>query len=137
MNKLNSTEQNIFSLLGDPKTSLRLKSAIIKSLDQGHINQICEFILNILNKNIPLNKEAYENLRPKAKYLRQILCKNKSLKEKKKILIKKGIQKGGLLQFILPFALSFLGGLLKDWVSSKIVSQNQNEANQKMDGSAI
>jgi hypothetical protein len=132
MNKLNSTEQNIFSLLGDPKTSLRLKSAIIKNLDQGHINQICEFILNILNKNIPLNKEAYENLRPKAKYLRQILCKNKSLKEKKK-----GIQKGGLLQFILPFALSFLGGLLKDWVSSKIVPQNQNEANQKMDGSAI
>jgi hypothetical protein len=137
MNKINSIEQNIFSLLGDPKTSLRLKSAIIKNLDQAHIDKICELILNILNKNIPLSKEAYDNLRPKAKYLRQILCKNKSLKEKKKILIKKGIQKGGLLQFILPFALSFLGGLLKDWVSSKIAPQNQNEASQKMDGSTI
>jgi hypothetical protein len=46
-------------------------------------------------------------------------------------LIKKGIQKGGLLHFILPFALSFLGGLLKDWVSSKIVPQNQNEPIKK------
>ena len=84
MNKINSTEQNIFSLLGDPETSLRLKTAIIKNLDQSHIDKICGLILNILNKNIPLSKEAYDNLRPKAKYLRQILCKNKSLKEKNK-----------------------------------------------------
>jgi hypothetical protein len=47
MNKINSTEQNIFSLLGDPKTSLRLKSAIIKNLDQSHTDKICDLILNI------------------------------------------------------------------------------------------
>ena len=131
MNKLSSTQQNIFSLLGDPKASVRLKTAIFKNLDSGHIDTICEFVLNILNKNIPLSNDAYLKLRPKAKYLRKILCRKISINEKKIILIKKGVQKGGILQFILPFALSFLGGLLKDWVQSKINpqtnSQNQNE----------
>ena len=41
------------------------------------------------------------------------------MKEKKKILIQKGIQKGGFLQFIIPAVISALGGIIASIITKK------------------
>jgi hypothetical protein len=50
--------------------------------------------------------DSYKSLKPQAKYCRKLLNKKLNLKLKKKILIKKGIQTGGFLQFIIPAVIS-------------------------------
>ena len=56
---------------------------------------------------------------PQAKFCRRLLNKKISFKEKKRFLIKKGIQKGGFLQFIIPAIISAIGGIISTVITSK------------------
>ena len=63
--------------------------------------------------------KSRKKLLPQAKFCRRLLNKKISIKEKKRILIKKGIQKGGFLQFIIPTIISAIGGIISSVITSK------------------
>ncbi len=54
MNKIASTQEQIISLLADPHASHKIKSNLVNALDSQSIDKICEFILNVVNKNAPI-----------------------------------------------------------------------------------
>ena len=83
MNKFSKTQQMLFSLIGDPKINKKLKKNLIESLDTKNIDLICEFVLNVFNKNVPMCNDSYKSLKPQAKYCRKLLNKKLNLKEKK------------------------------------------------------
>ena len=119
MNKITSTQKQIFSLLADPHASHKIKRNLVNGLDSQSIDKICEFILNVVNKNAPICAEYRKKLLPQAKFCRRLLNKRISIKDKKRILIKKGIQKGGFLQFIIPAIISAIGGIISCVITSK------------------
>jgi hypothetical protein len=53
------------------------------------------------------------------------MIKTLRIKEKKKIFIKRGIQSGGFLQFIIPAIISAIGGIISSVIRSK--SQENQE----------
>ena len=112
-------QKNILNILGDPNANKRMKEGIVKSCDTKTINKICEIVLNVLNKNIKLEDTELDNLKPYAKYCRKLLNKKINIKEKKKILLKKGIQRGGFLQFIVPAVISGIATIISSFISKK------------------
>jgi hypothetical protein len=119
MSKITPYQENILKILGDPQANLKMKLGIIKSCDTKTINKICECVLNVLNNNIKLGEEEFNNLKPFAKYCRILLNKKINIKEKKKILIKKGIQRGGFLQFIIPAVISGISTIISSLIAKK------------------
>ena len=117
MNIITPYQKSILNILGDTKANKRIKIGIINSCDSRTINKICEVVLNVLNKNIKVNDETLSNLRPYSKYCRRLLYKKINIREKKKILIKKGIQKGGFLQFIIPAVISGIATIISSIIS--------------------
>ena len=47
MNKITSTQKQIFSLLADPHASHKIKSNLVNALDSQSIDKICEFIFDL------------------------------------------------------------------------------------------
>jgi hypothetical protein len=123
---MNQTEELIYRILIDPKVSLKTKKSIIKSFDRNNVNSICELVLNVLNKNIPITQEAFQKLIPQAKYCRKILNRKLKIKDKKKIILSKGIQRGGFLQFIIPAILSTIGSIAST-VIGNVLTKKDNE----------
>lgn len=75
-------------------------------LNKAHpcmIQLICEMGLNILKENILLSEHQYERLKPYKRMLLRLCHPGKSLKQRKKILIK---AIGGFLPKVLPAVLS-------------------------------
>ena len=58
---MDKSNELIYRILVDPKINLKIKENIIKGLDKNNINNICELVLNVLNKNIPLHKNHLKN----------------------------------------------------------------------------
>ena len=112
-------QKNILNILGDPNANKRMKEGIVKSCDTKTINKICEIVLNVLNKNIKLDETELSHLKPYAKYCRKLLDKKINIKEKKKILLKKGIQRGGFLQFIIPAVISGIATIISSLITKK------------------
>ncbi len=119
MNIISPYHKHILNILGDPNANKRMKQGIVKSCDTQAINKICEIVLNVMNKNIKLGDDEFNNLKPFAKYCRKLLNKKINIKEKKKILIKKGIQRGGFLQFIIPAVISGIASIISSVISRK------------------
>ena len=117
MNIITPYQKSILNILGDTKANKRIKIGIINSCDSRTINKICEVVLNVLNKNIKVNDDTLNNLRPYSKYCRRLLNKKINIREKKKILIKKWIQKGGFLQFIIPAVISGIATIISSIIS--------------------
>jgi hypothetical protein len=109
-------QKNILNILGDPNAK---KQGIVNSCDTKTINKICEIVLNVLNKNIKLDESELDNLKPYAKYCRKLLNKKINIKEKKKFLLKKGIQRGGFLQFIIPAVISGIATIISSLITKK------------------
>jgi len=86
------------------------RRVLIKSASPDEINSLCECILNVYKKNIPVSKSAVARLRPFKKAVSTLATKKKlSLKKKKHLLN----QRGGaliplLLSTLLPTLLSKL-----------------------------
>ena len=116
--KASPTQKILYLLLADPNIKSKTKKSLINSLANTDIKNICEFTLNILNKNIPLNSVTYKKLLPHARSCRKLVNKKISIKEKKKILIGRGVQVGGFLEIIIPAIISALGGIISSFVSS-------------------
>jgi hypothetical protein len=123
---MNQTEELIYRILIDPKVSLKTKKSIIKLFDRNNVNSICELVLNVLNKNIPITQEAFQKLIPQAKYCRKILNRKLKIKDKKKIILSKGIQRGGFLEFIIPAILSTIGSKAST-VIGNVLTKKDNE----------
>lgn len=81
----------------------KYRKAILLKGDKPLIQAICECIYNIIQGNVKLDSKNKEILYKYRKQLRN-LCKQSSLKDKKKILV----QKGGFLKFLLPNIISSL-----------------------------
>jgi hypothetical protein len=124
---MNNSEELIYRILIDPKVSPKIKKSIIKSFDKNNVNSICELVLNVLNRNIPISQEAFNKLIPHAKYCRKILNRKLKIKEKKKIILTRGIQRGGFLQFIIPAILSTIGSIAST-VIGKALTKKENES---------
>jgi hypothetical protein len=92
-----------------------MRKGIIENADKELVNTILECILNILNGNIKLSEEQFNNLKPYKHLFRKLLAKNQNLKYKKKILI----QKGGFLQILLPAIISGLSTLISSVISNQ------------------
>ena len=110
-------QKNLLKLISDPSINLTTRRLILKNCDSSTINSICEIILNILNGNIKLSEENYKKILPFANSCRKILSKKINVKEKKKILIQKGLQKGGFLQFIIPAVISGIATIVSSLIS--------------------
>jgi hypothetical protein len=117
MNNLTQSEINLLKLILDPKISSPLRKFIINKSNNKTISSLCELVLNILNGNIQVSTEIKSKLLPFAKICRKLLNKRTNLKEKKKILIGRGIQRGGFLQFIFP-ALASIASIISSIVSA-------------------
>jgi hypothetical protein len=92
------------------KCSSPQRKAIIRTASPDQINSICECILNVYNRNIPLKRSAYTHLKPYHSEISQLSLKRRSaLKTKRKLLN----QRGGafvpiLLASVLPYVIDKL-----------------------------
>ena len=87
--------------------SKKIKDNCINKCNRELIKTIEECVLNTLNGNIFFSKKDKNKL-VKYKYSLRKLLKEKSQKNKKKILI----QQGGFLQILLPSAITLITELL-------------------------
>jgi hypothetical protein len=90
-----------------------LRTTIVQKGSKELVAAICECVDNLLNNNVPISDSDREKLHKYKGALRK-LVKKSSLVKKKKILI----QNGGFLQFLIPAAISALGGIISDAITS-------------------
>ena len=102
---------NMLKVLSTFKKNMRKN--IIDKADKELINTICECVLNLLNGNLKVNTEQFNNLRAYKKVFRKLLEKI-NLKEKKKLII----QKGGFKEILLPAVISGLASIIGSAISS-------------------
>lgn len=100
-------EREYISLLAKTPNK-KQRSALIDLASPTQLESILEIVQNILNSNIPLNTKNKRNLSKYKKELRQLCKKNLSTKKKKSILK----QKGGILNLLLPLAVSALSSII-------------------------
>jgi hypothetical protein len=92
------------------KCSPSQRKPIIKSATTEEVNTVCECLLNVYNKNIPLSKNSIAKLRPYKKVIKSLLSKKpKSLKQKKTLLTQRG---GAILPLILSAVLPQILGAI-------------------------
>lgn len=99
------TEQQVAILKIVLNAKPDLRNALLKHADKHLVCTICECVLNILKGNIPLNEKVKKKYSKHKVYLRNIVKKTGSWKDKRKI-----IQKGG--NFLIPLLAPVIGALL-------------------------
>jgi len=99
-------QEHLLKELANKKSKYRI--TILKKADPKLILAICEVIYNILEGNVPLNKNEKDILRKDKTILRKLVEKNK-IAYKKRLLIQKG---GFILPLLLPAALSAIASAL-------------------------
>lgn len=90
-----------------------VRKNLLEKASKESIASVCEIIDNLLHNNIPIPAELKEKLRKHKSVLRRLIKKSK-LTEKKRILI----QQGGFLQYIIPAAITALGSIISDAITS-------------------
>lgn len=89
------------------KASPRSRKSILDNCCSAEfISCICECAKNVLKGNVPLTKTQKQQLRRRRRYMRKLVLKKTSLKNKRKI-----IQTGGFIGALLGPIISILGGL--------------------------
>jgi len=91
-----------------------MRKGIIMNADKELIYTLCECILNLLNGNINISDEKFNQLKSYKHSFRKILDKKLNLKSKKKLII----QKGGFLEILLPAVISGLSAIISSAISS-------------------
>jgi hypothetical protein len=91
-----------------------MRSSIIKNGPKDLIDTLCECVHNLLKGNVKLNDSEKSKLAKYKNSMRKILSRI-SLKERKKILI----QKGGLLEILLPSVISGLASIISSVISKE------------------
>jgi hypothetical protein len=102
------------------KANNKKRTVILKEATPEFTKFLCEIVLNVLKGNIQLAEPHYKKLR-RHKHTLLNLCKaKKSLKFRKKLLLKKA---GGFLPLILPALISAIAGFAGEAISSSINGQ--------------
>jgi hypothetical protein len=99
-------QEHILKELAKEKSIYRI--TILKKADPKLIIAICEIIYNILEGNLPLDKNQRDLLYKEKKFLRKLVEKNK-ITYKRHLLVQKG---GFILPLLLPLALSAISSFL-------------------------
>lgn len=100
--------QDYLSLLANSKQARR-RNSLIELATPSEIKAVAECILNVINKNIPIDEKTIKCLNKHKNVLRRLTKAKLSTNSRKKLLRQKG---GGFLATILPIALSALTSLL-------------------------
>ena len=85
------------------------RRAILKVADDALVTTICECILNVLKKTVPVSKPAKRKLLVHKKSLVALAEKSTPLQKKKEILVQLG---GNFLSVLLPPVLRVLSSIL-------------------------
>lgn len=88
--------------------SPKLRRAIIQNADPSLINAISECCKNVLNNPAEITERALKHLKPLKNDIRKLSDKHKSVGSRRKLIV----QKGGFLQYLLPFAISTLADII-------------------------
>lgn len=111
-------KRNSHLLTSFHKLNKQQQKSIVQHLDKDQIKFISEICINLLNQNVPLSDELKKKLLPHKCKIRNLACKQKSLKTKKVIL-----QKGGFIPLLLTVlaetAISSILGALANKVINK------------------
>ena len=99
--------QDFLKLLAKCKPAQR--KAILKAADDSLIKTICDCILNILERTVPVTKATKKKLFAHKRALSSLAQKNIPLVKKKQILVQHG---GNFLGILLPPVLRLLGSIL-------------------------
>lgn len=99
-------EKEYLTLLAKTKNR-KNRNALIDIATVSQINALSELIINILNANVPLTPKTKNRLVRYKSDLRQLCQKTLATKSRKQLL-----QKGGILNVILPLAISALSSLI-------------------------
>ena len=94
---------------------------IIKRAPSCLIRYLSECALNVLKGNLKLSDDQYVKLKPHKQVLLRVSKPSLSMRERRKILLKK---KGGVLPALIPMVLPILGslfaGVAADFISKRI-----------------
>ena len=97
---------DLIKLIANPKN--KYSKIILKSGDKKLIDTLCEIIFNVLSGKIQIPEEDKIKLIKFRKALENLFNKGTSFKARRKILV----QKGGLLQFILPAVITGIASII-------------------------
>lgn len=110
----NRLQRNITYLDVLAKTKPSTRTAIIENADKDLIICLCECALNILNGNIPLDRDQFNKLLKHKEQIRLLASKKLKHADRKEI-----IQNGGFLPALLAPILGIAGQLLVDAIVKK------------------
>lgn len=102
--------QDILRIIGSCPPKLR--SAILKNVDDKVLTCICEFALNLCQNNIKVSPRKRRQLLPHKTAIRHLANKQKSATSKRKYIIQKGGIVSLLLSTVLPAVIPLLTNLL-------------------------
>lgn len=78
---------------------------LLKQCSKAELKAVCECVLNVANRNCPINRGKLRKLIPHKKLLLNLAFNKASADTKRRVLIQKG---SGVLPILLPIALSYL-----------------------------
>lgn len=110
----NRLQRNITYLDVLAKAKPATRKAIVHNADKDLITCLCECALNILNGNIPLDRNQFNRLKKHQEKIRLIASKNLKHTDRKEI-----IQNGGFLPALIAPILGIAGQLLVDAITKK------------------
>ena len=96
--KPNRLVQNKDLLVLLSKSKPKMRKALVHGCSKESINSILECLLNVCNRNVNINKNDFEKLKPFNKTFKKLPDKKISLANKKNIII----QIGGFLNILIP-----------------------------------
>ena len=101
--------KDYLTLLANAKDRKR-RRGLLEITTKNEIDSLSEIIHNLVNGNVRVSPSQLKKLRQVKKYLHHLTNKKLSYKKRKNILMKTP-QQGGLLTDLLPAALTVLGSL--------------------------
>ena len=85
-------------------------STLLKKATPTQINALSEIALNLLQRNFPVRANDIKKLYPYRGLVRQLASRKTPPTRKKKLLLRK-VQTGGILPFLIPFLAPIAGTL--------------------------
>ncbi len=108
MSKNIAKYKHMLHVLADGKLDFKVRHAILNAGKPDFINAICEVLFNLVNRTFNISCNCKKKLKARKSDVKNLLHKNRSTRQKRKIL-KKG--QGAMLPLILSPALSLLDSL--------------------------
>ena len=105
---LKALDQQIHLLTMLGSKNRRQKKAMIDTMDGAQMKGVKKIASHLMNAHYPVGNNVGKKIMKDAKFIKQLIHPNTSLKTSKKILQRKG----GFLPFLIPAATALLGPVL-------------------------